>query len=116
MAPAAAPPVIEHAVFLADDGQLELRGHHLAAAHVHWQKGGRMGDVACDPSSDDVCRIPSEPGATWLLGAGDAVSVERTEIAMLVRPDAVLDTFSVGSTVPLRHADLISAVDCAPAA
>lgn len=111
-----APPVIEHAVFLADDGQLELRGHHLAAAHVHWQKAGHMGDVACDPASDDVCRVPSEPGASWLLGAGDAVTIERTELAMLVRPDAVLDTFALGSTVPLRHADLISAVDCAPAA
>ena len=118
MPPATIPPAIEHAVFLADDGALELHGHHLAGAHVRWQHAGKSGDVTCDPEGDDLCRVPAEPGAVWTLdmaGYPAPVSIERTELAMLARPDAVIDTFSLSGTVPLRHADLIASVDCAPA-
>jgi hypothetical protein len=117
--PAPVVPVVEHAVLIADDAALELHGHHLAGAHIRWQHAGKTGDAQCDPEADDLCRVPAESGATWTLdtsGYPSPVAIERTEIAMLVRPDAVIDTFSLGGTVPLRHPDLIASVDCAPAA
>jgi hypothetical protein len=132
-------PQVERAVLLLDDGTLELRGHKLAGAQVRWQHGSRGAVATCETTEPDgaleVCRLAAtEPGAIWsLLPAGahpddtlfDAegrptspatVPIDRTELAMLVRPDSTIDTFSAGGTIPLRHADLISAVDCAPAA
>ena len=62
--------------------------------------------------------MPAEPGAIWTLdiaGFPAPVSIERTELGLLVRPDAAIDAFADGAVVPLRHADLVAAVDCAPA-
>ncbi|HUJ63863.1 MAG TPA: hypothetical protein VLX92_35425 [Kofleriaceae bacterium] len=137
----APPPAVDRAVIALDAGQLELHGHHLAGAIARWRSADRTGATSCDAPRPDgtgeLCDLPeaADPGASWSVvpagarGEPDehvfdaegraappaALAIERTELAMLVRPDAVIDAFAGGGVVPLRHAELIAAVDCAPA-
>jgi hypothetical protein len=132
-------PTIEHAVLSLDDGQLVLRGHRLAGIQLRDSRGAH---ATCDAieteGGSELCRVPAtaDTGSwSWLpAGAGGAAdealfdsdghaassgtlvfAIDRIELAMLLRPDAAIDAFSPGSTVQLRHADRIAAVDCAPA-
>ena len=132
-------PTLEHAVLSLDDGQLVLRGHRLAGLQLRNSRGAR---ATCDAveteGASELCRVAAAAdGGTWswlpagAAGTSDealfdsdgraatadtlAFAIDRIELALLVRPDAAIDAFSPGSTVQLRHADRIAAVDCAPA-
>ncbi|MGE5185598.1 MAG: hypothetical protein ACM31C_26235 [Acidobacteriota bacterium] len=137
-------PVIERAVLSLDDGQLELRGKRLAGVQARWARTAHTGVASCEAIEPDgtveVCHVATtgdaralwswlpagargEPGELVFDGDGRiaaaetlALPIDHTELAMIARPDAVIDAFATGATVPLRHADLIAAVDCAPAA
>jgi hypothetical protein len=138
------PAIDPSSVTLAlDDGELELRGRALAGLRVRWRSTAGPGETTCDASATDQCRaifdpehpLDLSPGLTWLPDGAAGTDGElvfdadgrpsaaeqrrlltaRTALSMLVRPDAVIDAFTTGGVVPLRHADLIAAIDCAPA-
>ena len=137
-------PSLDRAVVAVDQGQLELHGHHVAGLAVRWRAGAKSGLATCDATVADqggeACRaiVPTDPGTSWSWwpeGAPDDPAVQlydadgrpatsdmlaivptRLELAMVVRPDAVVDALSGGAVVPLRHPEMIAAVDCAPAA
>jgi hypothetical protein len=122
-------PVIEHVVWQPDEGQLEIRGHHLVGLQVRADK--LIGTCDDEPCHVGVHELPAALG--WLpagaSGASDEVlfdgdghavapptlAVDRTEVAMLIRPGVAIDAVSPGESIPLRHADRIATVDCAPA-
>jgi hypothetical protein len=127
-------PVIERVVWQPDEGQLEIHGHHLAGLQLR-ARGEAL--ATCDAAETDTCHagvreLPAA-GLGWLpagaSGAADevlfdgdgravavpALAVDRTELAMLIRPGVAIDAVSPGESIPLRHADKIATVDCAPA-
>jgi hypothetical protein len=134
-------PVIEHAVWHPDEGQLEIRGHHLAGLQVR-ARADKAALATCDlvdGGATETCHaalheLPAA-GLVWLpagaSGASDEalfdadghavasgappLTIDRTELAMLIRPGAAIDAVAPDGSIPLRHADTIATVDCAPA-
>nr|HEX4318637.1 hypothetical protein [Kofleriaceae bacterium] len=130
---ARAEPKIDKVVLALDDGAVVVHGHGLAGMQAKWHGGATCDQPEVGSAGDDICRFPATGAETewpWLPAAaagsdGSAalvpatlheLTIDRVELAMLVRPDAVIDAFSAGAAVPLRHAERIADVDCAPAA
>jgi hypothetical protein len=138
----AAWPVIDRVVWQPDDGQLEIRGHRLTGLQVR-ARGDKAALGSCDlvdtTNTTEVCHVGVRElpaaGLIWLpagaSGAADevlfdgdghpvasgapALAVDRTELAMIIRPGVAIDAVTPGGSIPLRHADRIATVDCAPA-